>query len=350
MIALAGVALAALDVACALRSAADQVSEQTIFPVVDIESLKNDTSTPVEELNQRISPTLHAVEVRSRTESLALSCKDTIRITVFNAERGLKWREQCALLKSNPLLSGTQVLLLNEMDNGMARTGNENTTANLAECLGMSYAYGVEFLELTEGQKSEQQHAAQLGLHSALGFHGNAILSTFQMENFEVLRLPGAETYWYKGGFDGERRLGGRMALFASIPVRSAGGVADGAVEVVSTHLDYFVGEAYNRLSMSAIASQLERRGARRALVGGDLGSPGRRSTAANLLVDSWGFSPAARTHPVHCNLCSGDWMMVRGMDQIAREPGRSPRAVSSEGLSDHNFLSMDLETACSGT
>ena len=140
------------------------------------------------------------------------------------------------------------------------------------------------------------------------------------------------------------------MALFASLPMKRTSGTADTTVDLVSTHLDAFVGEEYNRRSMQAIADQLVRRGARRVLVGGDFGNPGRKSSAADLLVENWGFLPVSRTHPDNCTLCSGDWIMVKGMDKIAQGTGRSPRAVSSEGLSDHNFLSIDLETACSSS
>jgi hypothetical protein len=73
----------------------------------------------------------------------------------------------------------------------------------------MHYVFGVEFVELTPGQKSEKRF---LGNRSnSLGFHGNAILSRYPLSSPQVVRLDGTAAYWGAGGFDGEYRLGDRM-------------------------------------------------------------------------------------------------------------------------------------------
>ncbi|TIW86618.1 MAG: endonuclease, partial [Mesorhizobium sp.] len=48
------------------------------------------------------------------------------------------------------------VVLLSEVDKGMARSGNGHLLSRLADRLGHSYAYGVEFLELGTGNETEQ--------------------------------------------------------------------------------------------------------------------------------------------------------------------------------------------------
>ena len=320
---------------------------QLSIPDIDnIDQLKLDHTTSVVTLNQRIAPTLHAVEAHASGDLQPLSCSEKIRVVVFNAERGRTWEQACQKMKSEPQLKGAQVYFLNEMDNGMARTRNENTTALLANCLGVMYVYGVEFVELTNGQKKEEQYVKAYGKPNSRSFHGNAILSAFPLENFEIMRLPGAEEYWHNGGFDGEYRLGGRMALFATLPI--VGGSENGAVELVSTHLDFFVGETYNRDSMRLIAQQLKNRvgeakgPTQRAIVAGDLGSPGRKSKAAEYLVQEASFDPIEHSHPSDCHLCSGDWLMLRGLPKVVGK-----HAVSSGGLSDHNFLSLELDSVC---
>lgn len=254
------------------------------------------------------------------------------------------------MMQSDPQLAGAHLYMLNEMDNGMARTRNEHTTALLATCLGMDYIYGVEFVELTNGQKKEQKWAKAFGQPNSHSFHGNAILSVFPLEDVEVIRLPGTEEYWHKGGFDGEYRLGGRMALLATVPVAGADGAKTGTLQLVSTHLDFFVGDEYNARSTQLISEHLHKRQARSDIklndhgwiLAGDLGSAGRRSKAIHYLVEKDSFFPANHSHPADCRVCSGDWIMLRGLPKVVGK-----HAVSSKGLSDHNFLSLDLESVC---
>ena len=48
------------------------------------------------------------------------------------------------------------VILLSEMDRGMARILQRNTTRIMAEALGMTYAYVVEFYEMDLGGETER--------------------------------------------------------------------------------------------------------------------------------------------------------------------------------------------------
>jgi hypothetical protein len=90
-------------------------------------------------------PCLQAIEYRPPPAPHALTAE--IRIAAWNAER-CKYQSQSA-----ELLAGTQVdiVLLSELDVGMARSGNRHTVAELAGDLGMGYAFGVEYVELGLG-------------------------------------------------------------------------------------------------------------------------------------------------------------------------------------------------------
>ena len=46
------------------------------------------------------------------------------------------------------ILQPADLLILNEVDNGVTRTGYRDVARDLANMLKMNYAYGVEFLEL----------------------------------------------------------------------------------------------------------------------------------------------------------------------------------------------------------
>lgn len=144
----------------------------------------------------------------------------TIKVIGWNAERGKHWDKFVSLIEELDLLKEPYVVLLNEMDIGMARTGNVHTTRRLAHRLKMNYAYSVEFLELTRGNKQEQN--ATQDQRDALGLHGNAILTKCILGDTMVLRDPLPRQYfmrqahWMNGnGF--EKRLGGRGGVFARI-------------------------------------------------------------------------------------------------------------------------------------
>jgi len=144
-----------------------------------------------------------------------------IKVIGWNAERGVHWDKFYKLIQEKEELSEPVVILLNEMDIGMARSGNLHTARRLALQLGMNYAYGVEFLELTRGTKEEQE--ATKGKRDALGLHGNAILSKCILGDAMILRDPLPHQYFSdkpERGFNAngfEVRLGGRMGLFARI-------------------------------------------------------------------------------------------------------------------------------------
>ena len=157
----------------------------------------------------------------------------SLRIVAWNMERGRHWKEGARLIREHEALRDPDFLLMGEMDLGMARSGNAHTTRELARELGMNYAYGVEFLELTGGELVEREMYPGA---NEWGYHGNAILSRYQMRNVRLLRFPGIEK-WYAGvnANEGERvqkRLGGRMALLATVRPGSRD------VTVVVTHLE----------------------------------------------------------------------------------------------------------------
>ncbi|CAN4041349.1 Ferrous iron transport protein A, partial [Dysosmobacter welbionis] len=75
------------------------------------------------------------------------------------------------------------VVLANELDDGCVRSGGRNTARELAERFGWNYAYGLEFIELVNGEDPK-------------GFHGNAVFSRWPIRRAWTLRLP--EQYnWY---------------------------------------------------------------------------------------------------------------------------------------------------------
>ncbi|WP_051248645.1 endonuclease/exonuclease/phosphatase family protein [Inquilinus limosus] len=151
-------------------------------------------------------PALTAVE--HRPAPVELPVPPRLRLAAWNAER-LKYHAPSAAL-----LRGTDVVLLTEADIGMARSGNRHTVRDLAEALGMGWAYGVEFVELGLGDAREcEWHADE---DNRVGLHGNAILSRHPLLDPVIIPLDAGGT-WFAGRSGNQRRLGGRMAVAARL-------------------------------------------------------------------------------------------------------------------------------------
>ncbi|NKB79971.1 hypothetical protein HED49_20590 [Ochrobactrum daejeonense] len=94
-------------------------------------------------------PALASIEVNRIPDDRTIT-RETLLVAAWNAER-LKYREASA---ERIQATGADIVLLSEADIGMARSGNRHTVADLARDLGMSYAYGVEFVEMGLGDSA----------------------------------------------------------------------------------------------------------------------------------------------------------------------------------------------------
>src|SRR5687768_9457766 len=204
----------------------------------------NAAGKPAVELNRTV-PEIDEIEVFNGAPAAAP--RKTLRVVAWNMERGRHWKDGARLIRETESLRDPDLLLMGEMDHGMVRSGNVHTTKMLAQELGLNYAYGVEFLELTGGELGERELYPGV---NEWGYHGNAILSRYPLKDVRMLRFPGIEK-WYAGvGADeGERvqkRLGGRMALFATINVGRD-------ISIVSTHLESSAKDAAARTRETAM-------------------------------------------------------------------------------------------------
>jgi hypothetical protein len=168
-------------------------------------------------LTDRI-PALDDVEI-DNTISPQDECtgrKRKLRVIEFNAERGRRWLESVDMLKA------ADIIILNEMDIGMARSDQQHTTRLMAHYLGMNYAWGLEFVELTLGDKGDRENLGP-DEKNFYGLHGNAILSKCKISDVKIIRNPVGQYFDTKGNSVNagglEKRLGGRMILLGRIVV-----------------------------------------------------------------------------------------------------------------------------------
>ena len=281
----------------------------------------------------------------------------TLRVAAWNAER-LKHGAASAALVDR---SGADIVLLSEVDLGMARSGNRDTAADLAAALGMGYVYGVEFIELGLGDARETRWHA--GERNAAGFHGNAILSRFRLVEAFMVRLDDGGAWFGAAASAEQRRLGGRMALAARLADAPA------PLWVVEVHLESRSTPELRAAQMRRLLAALaERIGDAPCVIGGDLNTlalPRGEALPEAALRDPAGAEPlfalaaaagfawaagntadvTSRTRPDGAPLppfTRIDWLLVRGL--LARAPATLP-ALGPDGraISDHDLVAATL-------
>jgi len=286
------------------------------------------------------------------------------RIAFWNAERGKDLEASAALLGG----LAADALLLCELDLGMARSGQSHTTRALAERLRAGYAFAVEFLELGLGDAREQAwHAGEV---NEAGLHGAAILSACALERPAVIRLETTGD-WFDGRH-GERRVGGRIALAATLMIDRT------LVTLVSVHFESHGDPAQRAAQIGRLIEAIEAYApARPVLIGGDLntstvsrdwarGTGVKPVLPARRVLDPVPFEPmfeVAAAHGYDWRACNAldvptqrtrpdctpapplgkiDWFLCRGL--VASDPATLP-AVDTRGvaISDHEVLAVTV-------
>lgn len=219
-----------------------------------------------------------------------------VRVVSWNIERGLEYeaveaafggpsrfselldkseyprggKKRSLVLRQAALLQQADVIVLNEVDWGLKRTGYRNVASELASATGMNYAYGVEFVEVDpvalgtetfDGLEPDERAelAAQIKVDPARykGLHGTAILSRFPLENVRLVPFEHQPYDWYADEKKGVRplewgkrkasevaflekvtrqiRRGGRMMLMADVVDAEIPG---GRMTIIATHLE----------------------------------------------------------------------------------------------------------------
>src|SRR5215208_2915570 len=122
------------------------------------------------------------------------------RATAWNIERGIRLDEIIRALREHEVMGRSDVLLLTELDYGMARSGNRHVAREIAEGLGMAYAFAPCYVNLSKGSGLESGAEGE----NAGALHGNALLSRWPIRRAWSVALPNGKDKM-KGR---EKRLG----------------------------------------------------------------------------------------------------------------------------------------------
>ena len=217
-------------------------------------------------------------------DAIRFAFSDPKQFNALMEDKGSKAKEteRANIQEQIAILQQADLLVLNEVDWGMNRTLFRNVAAQLADALGMNYAYGVEFVEVDpitmgidqqvivrevqEAYAQPHENRAEMIEHVKQvmkpdperyrGLHGTAILSRYRLENVRLIPFLTQGHDWYadekkvsiaakaegrvsakvfKEQLIRQIRRGGRMMLLADIADPD---LPSGKVTVVATHLE----------------------------------------------------------------------------------------------------------------
>lgn len=339
----------------------------TELPMIGDDILARSNESAATEILQRDlhqdAEVLHAIEVRAAPK-LSLQPPKSLRIAAWNLERCKYVEPSAELLRQ----TRADVILLSEMDVGMARSGNRHTTRDIADSLHAGYAYAVEFVELGLGTPEEE--ARFKGQSNTKGLHGNAIVSTLPFCNPAKIPLDHG-SLWFNLDWH-HRRIGGRNALAVSLKGLNQ------PIMLISIHLETLTNPEGRARQVETILGYVEKEAA-----GGPVVLAGDFNLAALPFLDrpldsetqSW-FEEPEKFEPLFKLLRAAgfDWQNSNTRDQTRRamNDGRPEPAVKridwfftrglvvsnpkvwpaqdekGKPLSDHEMITLDIELPAS--
>ncbi|WP_224701130.1 endonuclease/exonuclease/phosphatase family protein [Devosia aquimaris] len=264
-----------------------------------------------------------------------------LTVAAWNLERCYAVAPSAALLAEQDV----DIVLLSEVDNGMARTGQRHTAAEIAAGLTMGHAYGVEFLELDLGAANELAYCVDD--FNSRGFHGNALLSSTNLLTPVLTRLPD-QLFWFNNEVE-TARVGTRCAIAATLMTQQ------GPLFAVSVHLESRGDGAHRGRQMAMLFDTVAQlAGDMPVVIGGDLNTgladggdfdaePLFADAAARGYVRHSGRMDQMTTRPSRLSRGAKgayklDWLLTRGLEVTE---SRIIAAVAPDGevLSDHDMV-----------
>ncbi len=231
------------------------------FPqLLEFESIEE---TERSELYKTIGPTVERILGAVVCESFAdtphsdiPNPTSVVSAIAWNIERGNIFEGILDALKNHEGLRDRDLLLLTELDYGMARSRNRFVARELAKELKLNYAFAPVYIALQKGSGVESQVDGE----NTNSIHGLAMFSKYTMRNVHAVDLPnGKDKMWGK-----EKRLGYLRALVADIDHPA------GTFRAVTTHLDAHCSRAHRHLQIKIVLDHLDTLVPLPTIIGGD--------------------------------------------------------------------------------
>lgn len=174
-----------------------------------------------QQIGGEVERVLDGIDVRDPIAPRPLG--KTFCAAAWNIQRGTHLERLIAAFREDPDLARADVVMLSEVDHGMGRSGNRHVARELAEALGMGYAFAVSYIALEDDFGENEA-----GLASTLALAGNAILTRAPIAKAINADVPAVRDKFGSS----EKRLGRKRAAVATLVGES------GNVTVAQAHLD----------------------------------------------------------------------------------------------------------------
>jgi hypothetical protein len=211
---------------------------------------------------QKIKPTveriLNAVVQENFAENSKFRIPDAKAVSAlaWNIERGNIFEGIVDALKNHAGLKDKDLLLLTELDYGMARSRNRFVARELAKELKLNYAFAPVYIALQKGSGVESAVEGE----NTYSIHGLAMFARFPIKNAHAVALPNGKDKM----LGKEKRLGYLRALVADIEHPA------GTFRAVTTHLDAHCSRRHRHRQMKIILDHLETLPKLPTIIGGD--------------------------------------------------------------------------------
>ena len=255
--------------------------------------------------------------------------RSSIRIVDWNIDRGLQLRAIIDFLGD----TNADVFILQEVDVHARRTHHLNVAQEIARKLRLNYVFGREFVELTQGSKSNP------------AFHGQATLSPWKISRPHIIHFQQQSDFWkprwYKPKLQTfQERLGGRIALSAKISIQGA------SIVCYNLHLESRSNDELRLAQLNEVLQDADGCDSTQPIVvAGDLNLNASKPAIADELARA-GFRDVVPSPRLATTLEAGrpiDWAFVRG--PVQADAGKVHMSVRG---SDHYPISFELQIAAS--
>lgn len=293
-----------------------------------------ESSAIFKRLRPEISRVLDGVVCENRASpvvSAAPEQRGAIRVVAWNLERGIRLEGITAALRDHARMRESDLLLLTELDYGMARTRNRFIAREIAEALGLNYVFAPCYLALNKGSGLE----SRAGGENTLSLHGNALLSRHPATRAHSLALPNGKDKM-RGK---EKRLGCQRAVIADIEH------PEGTFRAVSLHLDAHSTQRHRHRQMRLVLDHLETlRPALPVIIGGDWNTSTYNSRRALYSIAGFarrvmmGVEHVLTTHYLH-----PDRYFERGLFTEIERRGYGYRELNEQGAGTLHYDVKDI-------
>jgi len=234
--------------------------------------------TEKSDLYQKIRPAVERILNAVVYEEFAPAVpggKTVVSTLAWNIERGNIYEGIVDALRHHEQLKDKDLLLLTELDYGMARSKNRFVAQDLAKDLHLNYAFAPIYIALQKGSGVEEFAEGE----NTRSIHGLAMYSKYPLKNIHTIDLPnGKDKMWGK-----EKRLGYIRALFADVEHPA------GLFRAVTIHLDAHSSRKHRQLQLRLVLEHLETLPPLPVIIGGDWNTTTYNAqTATRAILGYW--------------------------------------------------------------